>query len=226
AYVKENLKEDGTVYVLGGEGAVDPSWLGDLEYTRLKGGDRYATNIAILKEAAVEGGDLFVCTGKNFADALSASALDTPILLVGKELNDDQKAFLDGKEWNFIIIGGDGAVSKDVEDGLSAYGTVSRIFGKDRYETSVLLAEAYAGHTRKIVLATGKNFPDGLCGGPVAYKLGAPIILTSDKNITAGREYTGNRSIHNGIVLGGTGVISDDTVLHTFRIDAEDLKTY
>jgi len=94
SYIKNNIAADGEVYVLGGTGAVPDEWLSDLKYTRLSGQDRYITNLEILKGADVSEGDLLICTGTNYADALSASGLDMPMLLVENTLTNEQQAFL------------------------------------------------------------------------------------------------------------------------------------
>ena len=221
SYVKENLSDGGTVYVLGGTGAVPDSWLGDLKTTRFSGKDRYITNLEILKGADVSGGALLVCTGNNYADALSASGLDMPILLVGDSLTNDQRDFLSAGQWEFHIVGGTGAVSSSLENQLKQYdkdGSIDRVFGSTRYDTSEELAKKYAGGAKKVVLATGQAFPDGLCGGPVAFNLDAPIILADPgKNRENARSYVDSNSIRSGIVLGGTGRIDDATVRYIFQ---------
>ena len=62
------------------------------------------------------------------------------------------------------------------------------------------------------VIAYGKNFPDGLTGSVLAAKLEAPIILVSDTDFEAQAEFIKNSGIKGLYVLGGTGVISDDTI--------------
>ena len=222
SYIKENLADGGTVYVLGGTGAVPDAWLGGLDHTRLSGDDRYGTNLEILKSAGVSGGDLLICTGNEYADALSGSGLEMPIMLVRKELTDDQRSFLSKGQWQLYIAGGTGAVNSNTEEQLRQYDLdkkTDRFAGDTRYETSVKLADAFAGDAGRIVLATGKAFPDGLCGGPLACKLGAPIILTAPGNMNAG-DYAVSRNIRSGIVLGGTGAVDDKTAADVFGIDA------
>jgi len=63
----------------------------------------------------------------------------------------------------------------------SALGAVpeERIFGPDRYATSAEIAwRAYSGGTPVVVIATGENWPDALAAGPLAGKVGGPILLT------------------------------------------------
>ena len=88
-YVRNNLAENGTVYILGGKSAVPGLYdveLADLNVKRLGGANRFETNLLILEEAGVPAGSqILVCTSSNFADSLSASATGKPILLVWNE---------------------------------------------------------------------------------------------------------------------------------------------
>ena len=222
-YIDTYLAPGGTVYILGGTGAVPESFADTLSelgiyYKRLKGSDRYSTNLAILREAGVKSSqEVIICTGKGFADSLSASATGLPILLVGDKLTSAQIDFLYTTSGKFTIIGGRGAVSSAVENQLWDIGSVTRIAGSSRYETSTMVAERYFANPSRAVLAYAKNFPDGLCGGPLAYYLGAPLILT-DNSYDVAREYTRYAGIGNGYVLGGTSLISDNSVRQIFGL--------
>ena len=219
-YIKENLAPGGTVYLLGGKNAVPVAMESDLEgftVTRLAGADRYATNLEILKEAGVEGKDILVCTGKDFADSLSASAVGLPILLVKDNLNDAQKEFLQGTTGKKIIVGGSNAISYKIEDQLGAYGEVIRLAGLSRYDTSVLVAETFFNEPTQVVVAFAENFPDGLSGGPVANAIGAPLILTKPGKEAVAAEYISRTGISSGYVLGGTAVLPEKTVNKVFR---------
>ena len=238
-YIQENLSSNGTVYLLGGTGAVPADVADGLEAAgikvqRLSGKTRFDTNLAILEEAGVEAGqEILVCTGWNFADSLSASATGLPILLVNNtagELTEAQITFLQSLENSTLtIVGGTGAVSTDLADELSDYAATTRLSGKSRYETSVLVAQKYFENPTSAVLAYARNFPDGLCGGALAYAMGAPLILTDDlagsdgvAYKTAAVEYASAYPIEKGAVLGGTGLISDATVEEIFSM-TEDM---
>ena len=227
-YIKANVRENGTVYILGGEAAVPESVEDISGYTvkRLAGSSRYDTNLEILLEAGISGDEIIVATGKSFADSLSASAAKLPILLVKPNATLDiaQKALL--KNMNkFYIVGGEGAVSSAYETELAAYGMVERVFGSSRYDTSVEIAKAFSGSVDKIVVASGKNFPDGLCGGPLAAALNVPLILTRDNGADAAMEYAEENAVVGGYVLGGTGALTDDTVVDVFKLEsAQEIK--
>lgn len=232
-YIKANLAQGGTVYILGGTAAVTDLYekgLQDYNVERLSGKTRFETNIEILKEAGVAQGDeILVCTSSNFADSLSASATGKPILLVHNEsgqLRDVQAAYLKTlKNNSFCIIGGEGAVCKSLETAISAYGITDRLSGTDRFETSVLIAKTYFQTPDAVVLAYAREFPDGLCGGPLAFAMDAPLILTAAGSEESAADYVAKYEISTGYVLGGSARISDDSVRIVFAMAASDAIT-
>ena len=220
-YIKNNLVSGGNVYILGGTGAVPEEFeelLAGTTYRikRLAGNGRLETNLEILKKSDVrKNSDILVCTADNFADSLSASATGLPILLVSKKLSDAQKEYLAGlgEDNNFYLIGGTGAVSETIESELAAYGTIERVAGDTRFETSLAVAEKFFDEPHKLVFAYSENFPDGLSAGPLAQALDTPLILTlnNDKWNKVAADYTKNNELNitEGFVLGGPSLISD-----------------
>ncbi len=225
-YVKMNLAEGGTVYILGSDSAVPSavdSMLTGYNVRRLAGKDRFETNLLILKEAGVRNGDeILVCTATNFADSLSASATGKPILLVFNEygqLYGGQPSYLASlKNCTFTIIGGENAVGQSLARELGTYGTVSRLAGSDRFDTSVLVAQKYFSSVDNAVLAYAWNFPDGLCGGPLAAANNCPLILTMDRYETKAVNYMSAKGVDVGVVLGSSELISDGTVRKIFSM--------
>ena len=220
-YIKENVKENGTVYILGGEAAVPKNVEGIEGYkvVRLYGTDRYETNLAILEEAGISEKELIVTTGKEFADSLSASAVKKPILLVNPEtaVSDTQKAVAEKVQGGTIyVIGGEGAVSADVAAAFAEYAAVKRISGTSRYETSVAVANEFFEETYNAMVVSGENFPDGLCAGPLAAVMNVPLLLTADEKTDAAAEYIRVNEIKDGYVLGGTAVLPGETVKKVF----------
>ena len=120
---------------------------------------------------------------------------------------------------NIYIVGGEGAVSASYEVELKEFGTVIRVFGESRYDTSVEAAKTFCKDIENAVAASGKNFPDGLCGGPLAAAMNAPLILTADDKTDAAAAYIQAEEVKNGIVLGGTRAILDDSVKEVFGSD-------
>ena len=227
-FIDENLKSDGTVYILGGTGAIPAEveeTLSAYKIKRLSGKGRYETNLEILKEAGVSGADeILVATGTNFADSLSASAVGLPLMLVngkGTELSEVQVEFLKtvaGKK--ITIIGGTGAVSEEMEAAIEAVTgvTAERISGKTRHNTSVKIAEKYFEAPEFALLTYALNFPDGLAGGPLAYALGAPLLLTSAGSEAITNEYIEATEIEAGYILGGSAAVSDETAKAVFDL--------
>ena len=225
-YIKKNMEEDGTVYILGGEVAVPADMeaaltkAGVKNVKRLKGDNRYLTNLEILKEAGVDYQDLLVCSGGGYADSLSASATGRPVLLVGNKLLPEQKEYLesikDKFSGNVYAIGGDKVVTNDVFKEVCAYakGEKERLAGQNRYLTSEAVAEKFFDymHTH-VVLAYAQNYPDGLAGGPLAYYINAPLLLVDTNHIDAAKAYAAAHGVRKCIVLGGPGLISDQAAL-------------
>lgn len=228
-YINENLKSAGTVYILGGLNVLPQELEHGLDgfyVKRLAGATRYETNIEILKEAGVTDQEILVCTGTSFADSLSASAVGKPILLVNnktKKLSNVQKEYLSSiSSDKFYIIGGENAVSENFETALRAYGATERLGGATRYETSVEVAERFFDTPDNVVLAYSMNFPDGLCGGPLAMVMNAPLILTATNKTTVADAYIENNRISAGTVLGGVGLISDEAVTEIFNMNEDN----
>lgn len=232
AYIEENLSESGTIYILGGTAAVPETLADAMEATgrtvkRLAGEDRILTNLAILREAGVGDQEILVTTGWNYADSVSASATGLPIMIVNPntyELTIDQVVFLQSLNANDLtILGGTSVVSAETEAHLQQYGdfdqeygTVTRIFGASREETSALIAKRYFSDPRVVCIAYSRDFPDALCGGPLAHSLGAPLLLVNRGTESYAADYVAEYGITSGYILGGTSAVSDDSVRVVF----------
>ena len=117
-----------------------------------------------------------------------------------------------------IVFGGYNSVPKLV-------GERSRIYGADRYKTAVEIAKAFKSNLNKdvdtIVLASGEDYPDALCAGPLASSKNAAILLTKSKTLNEDtKEYIkANTNIKNIIIVGGERSISSsvEDELRTLR---------
>ena len=82
---------------------------------------------------------------------------------------------------DIVILGGNGAVSADVESTLkSRYpgSDISRIAGSNRYETAGLISRShFEPEPVTAYVAIGSDFPDALASTPAAT---GPLMLTSD----------------------------------------------
>lgn len=190
---------------------------------RLAGQDRYDTAIAISKAGWQVSDNVVLSTGEDFPDALCAAPLakqlDAPIILSGK-LSLSQKVIseLDRlKVKHVYIVGGEGVISKDIKDALEKKQiNVIRLSGKDRYETSLKVAEHISSHfpvSKEIVIATGQDFPDALSIAPIAAKKGMPIILSPKALLSDNiKAYIFQKGINKTYVIGGPSVISDNVL--------------
>ncbi|MCR4712216.1 MAG: cell wall-binding repeat-containing protein, partial [Clostridia bacterium] len=229
-YIKANLKAGGTVYILGGPGSVPDVVLNTLtnegfKVQRLWGQNRYGSNLSILKAANVKAGtDFIVCTGAQFADALSASATGKPVLLVaGNKLTDDQKAYLKtAGAKSFTIVGTTKDVAASIETELKTYAPTTRLAGANTYERSIQIAKKFFPSTvTHINVADGRNFPDALCGGPLAQKLGGPLLLTDGSAAVNQkiRTYASGAKAMKATVFGGPASVSDATCKYILGIN-------
>ena len=154
-----------------------------------------------------------ICSGYGFADSLSASASGRPILIVDNSLSSEQLTYLKSiNSRKYTIIGGYISVSRTVEGTLKGMGTTARVFGEDRYRTSTEIAKFFFKKPNSVVIGYGDNFPDGLCGGVLAEKLGAPLLLINGNNTESASEYVKSNSIKEQIVLGGKTFIPDSAL--------------
>lgn len=186
---------------------------------RLSGSDRYETAVSISKAGWPDSADIaIITTGEDFPDALAAAPLakkyNAPILLTSPrtltQKTDFELSRLGVKE--VYIVGGTGAVSGNVENQLKTKGIIcTRLSGKDRYETSVAVANA-VGVSGNLVIATGENYPDALSIASWAASSGAPIILSGSKSIpnsVAAYLKDNDNNVSTTYVIGGDGVVSD-----------------
>lgn len=92
-----------------------------------------------------------------------------------------------------------------------------RIFGADRYQTSINASKTFLGNEKpkNIIVTYGENYPDALSAGLLAKKLNAPIILISNIDSQDKGTYDYLKSIYSSdakvTIIGGTGVVSPVT---------------
>jgi|GEM_PF-3399216 len=193
----------------------------EVETMRLAGKNRYETAIAISQAGWTESEYVILARGDDFPDALCAAPLaaayDAPILLTSKSaLHDGVKEEL--KRLGAVrvfLMGGESALSEGIVEELKEMGIeeVIRISGKNRYETSVKVAEMLEEKLTidEIVLATGLNYADALSMAAVAAKLGMPILLVGKNGMDDSvREYIESREVSRTYIIGGEGVISPE----------------
>lgn len=194
---------------------------------RLGGATRYETSrliaLRMLGNGLATGDGLWVATGTNFPDALSAGAAaaaqGVPILLLFGSASS-----LDAETANFInstlqssqvdIAGGTGVVSPGIESSLTALAstqTVTRRGGGDRFATSLLINKAaYELSAPEVFLAYGFNFPDALAGSVMAGLRGGPVYITETACVRTGVvDHILDLGPSQVTVFGGVAIVSD-----------------
>lgn len=196
------------VRILGGPAAVSDDVADQLrdagvQVTRVEGPDRFATAAAVARIVGAPSGRAVVALGDHavpsraWPDALSAGSyaagpIRMPVLLT----RSDQvpaatlEALRDLGVGNVDLLGGPVAISDEVAAQLERAGVrVTRVAGDTRYGTSVAVAErvlrTLPAGTVPLVFATGEAFPDGLAGGGLAARTGAPIVLVRPDGVPA-----------------------------------------
>ncbi len=173
---------------------------------------------------------VFVATGLDFADALSAvplaHAARAPMLFVsGTTLPSavaEEITRLRGthsRALDVVILGGTSAVSASIEAELKAHAhtrLVRRIDGRDRYEVSRKVAlelEQLVGTPDGVFVASGTSFPDALAAAPVAAVKGYPMLLTRPESLNDDPRAVLSEFEPTAVfVVGGDGAVSPEVM--------------
>ena len=186
------------VILVGGWGAISENVARSLvdqgfKVRRIWGVDRYHTSAMVAQFMAIVAGKspegAIIVTGENFPDTISAAYLSGsngwPLLLTKKNnLPFPVRAALNSLNISkTLVIGGEGAVAETVATSLPQ---PERIAGKNRYETSLKVAE-YAifnlgFSTSSIFLVSGLTFADGIVASPCAGRKGICVLLVSQED--------------------------------------------
>ncbi|RBP02470.1 S8 family serine peptidase [Rossellomorea aquimaris] len=183
----------------------------------LIGTTRYSTAVEVSKQGWDTSSTVFLVNGGAIADGLTAtplaSAHDAPILLTTKgTLPAETEAELKrlGTK-NIVLIGGSGVISDEVKGALVKLGyNVSRIGGKDRYETSLFIAKQLdkSVDVTEAYIAYGRGEPDALSIAAQSGKVKQPIILSEKKSVPkATYEWLKSESLSNAHFIGGAAVL-------------------
>ena len=199
AEIKRVLGPGGTVYLLGGDGALSPSVTTALaadgfKVVRLGGNPRFATAVDVAD--VLTPSTILLATGNNPADALVAGAAAAKLGGVVLLTNDttmpaETSAYLAAHSGPTVYALGGPATASDP----GALGLV----GRTRYLTGVMVAQAFFGSPEAIGFASGVSYADALAGGVQIGLHGGPLILIDPNNIDAGmRAYL--NSIGGGVI--------------------------
>lgn len=87
---------------------------------------------------------------------------------------------------------------------------VTRIYGDDRYQTAVKIAEEFYEEPKSVVIASGTNYPDALASAPLADTQKGPIILVPNESLNMTiKDYLEKISFESIKIVGGINSISD-----------------
>ncbi len=220
--------------------------IGSVSVQAIAGADRFSTAVAISQKTFPEGADaIIIVTGTSWPDGLSAAslagALDAPILLVNESSVPDvvTSEIVRLGASRIIIIGGEKAVSANVQDFVAGYvGTqnVERISGANRFETARLVAEATLSQlaldgidwSGNYVLASGISFPDVLAASPLSAHMGWPVLLTNpDALPDATVQFLTQHPGATALVAGGPVAVSENAAREADRItDTSSTRAY
>ncbi|QHC72960.1 cell wall-binding repeat-containing protein [Rathayibacter sp. VKM Ac-2805] len=219
------------VVVVGSELSVSPGVLSAIRSIvggteRIGGTDRYDTSRRIVADAFGTGpySNMFVATGTNFPDALSAAPIAgwraQPVLLVdGATSGADSAtatAVRDLAPEHVEFLGGDPSIRDAYVADFARRGlapSVSRIAGRDRYETSVELNSAYPQSLLQdsVFLAAGSSFADALSGATTAAALGSSVLLTERDCVhDSTLRFLASNSKNYAFLLGGEPTLTED----------------
>lgn len=203
---------------------------GQIVPTRIAGQNRYESAAQISREQFTNAKKVIVVNSQKYADALSATTLSDgrySILYTEKDTlptatrNEIQRL----NPIEVYLLGGKQSISDGIENILKKYANkVTRIAGKDRYETSAKVAAM--SNKKNIVIASGENFSDPLYASSYAYSNNAKILLSSGKTLSREtRDYLlRNKSkIGNVTVVGGGKSISSSTVRYIQSVTGKNI---
>ena len=181
-------------------------------YSRYSGNDRYNTSKATAN-THYDVDAVVVVSGKDFADALSASYFakckHCPIILSSKEMVDDTVRYIQGRTniRTVYIIGGTGAIPEELETKLYDREIV-RIAGGTRYETNLKVLEASDIPNKQLIIVSGQNFPDGLCAGMI----NRPVLLVNKYVKDEQIEFIKQHGLTRFYVFGGVAAVNGEVV--------------
>ncbi len=201
---------------------VDQSGAGAAD--RLAGSNRIETSVAISKEGWTTAKNVVLANGLKFADALAgvplAAAVDAPILLTENKSSGLEQSVLNELKRlganKIYVLGGTASVSDSIVTALKNAGySIERIYGDNRYSTSVAIAEKLYNLTdkkfTKLYFANANNYPDALSISAAAAIEGNPILYVPTTGAAENyvTEFIKSSSCKTGVILGGTAAISD-----------------
>jgi hypothetical protein len=232
-----------TVFVLGGEMAISAEVEQELvtrgyAVERLEGANRFETAVAIAEQISPDPQSVFVTTGTNFPDALSAGpaavftglvvdedfnfeSTGVVVLTDGDEMPAATATYLDTNAGDTAFFAGVGGPAVTALNG-DGYMGFTPFVGGNRYETAALVADVFVFEDPEggdpvgpfsTGMASGLAFPDAMSGGSFSARFFEPLLLTDPSTLpSATRGYLNEfrEDIVAVLIYGGPTAVSDD----------------
>ncbi|MGH1548381.1 cell wall-binding repeat-containing protein [Leifsonia poae] len=210
------------IVVVGGPAVVGSAVFNALkglspDVQRVYGSDRFGTSQAVIKHSFKTAPIVYVSTGLNFPDSLSAGgaagSLHAPLLLVNgntTSVDAPTAALLQSLGTSkIVIIGGSAVMSPSLVADFAKYGTVVHLAGSDRFDSSQQVVETAFITSSRVILANGLNFPDALGASAWSGKTASPLFITLPNCVP-------QRTLDDTYFLGATKIslVGGATVLH------------
>lgn len=211
------------VYIIGGENVVSKKIEEQLKneninVDRIQGKNREATSIEIAKrlDDIIPVKEVSVVNGyKGLADAVSIAAISAnenmPIILSGKDnISKEATEFIYSNAISkSYIVGGDGVVSKDLENKLP---NTTRIAGSNRKETNAQVINTFftGKEINNLYIAkdgaqSENQLIDALSVGSLAAKTNSPIMIVGSSLDKSQKDLVNNKSFKTITQVGGNG---------------------
>ena len=186
------------------------------ENNTLSGYNRFDTAIKISNRYQ-QSKEIILVNSNAISDVLCATSLastkNIPILLTNKsKLNEDTLKEIKRLNTSLVyIIGGESVIHKFIEKELENINIkFKRISGKDRYETSIKVAQEINlyKNINNVAIVNGESICDAISISSVTKN--TPIILSKKDDLGIAKEYIQNENINKAYIIGGENSLSDN----------------
>jgi hypothetical protein len=217
AEIQRVLPTGGTVYALGGTGALSAAVASSLTtagftVARYGGTDRFGTAAIVADQGLGDPVTVFEATGLNFPDALAAGAAAAHIggavlLTDGTSQAPETAAYLAAHPATALYAVGGQAATADP--------SAVPVFGANRYATATQVALTFFTSPTTFGAALGSNYPDALAGAPAIGSEGGPLLLVAGSGplpTDTANYLADHTTLTGGFLYGGTSAVGDDVL--------------
>jgi len=215
-----------------GEELIDTDNDGIGDTREFAGSHRYNTAVALAQRFAEDEDNLstvIIASGETQVDAIAAAGLAgnlrAPVLLTrSRQLPHNVARYIEEHGVSkVIIVGGTAVIPNAIKTALENLDTqpdVERVSGADRYATAAAIGERIKGsipswcgsRQRAVILVNGGDVgrSDSIIIGPLAYRLGMPILLTELRTLPrATRNFITDNDVQRVVIVGSDAAVSE-----------------